>query len=68
MEERDEEYTQLVDGIYTKGKMICDKCPAEEMVGDMDTVGACDYFYRIGWRKPRKITYCPDCSKKYLKQ
>lgn len=58
---------QLYDAIISICSITCDKCNKTDSC-QVEYDYSMDHFYSEGWRRPRTLTYCPKCVKKYLKK
>ena len=58
---------QLYESCETTTGICCTKCRKHDMAIGDEFMG-CDKFFSKGWRATPNNTYCPECSKKYLKQ
>ena len=58
---------QLYNCIMSEHTIDCNKCGKSDSLMMTDDWGACDKFFKDGWRVTPSYCYCPDCAKKYLK-
>jgi len=57
----------LLESCITSTEISCTKCHTTNVLHNVDEFGAIDSFFEDGWKATPNHTYCPKCSKKYLK-
>ncbi len=60
--------SQLWESVIMEAHVQCTKCKRVARVSAIsDDYEAAQLFFSDGWRQTPNNTYCPKCSKKYLK-
>jgi len=68
MRSRQYNVDMLCDAIVSTQWINCDCCKNTAEVTGVPDYTAAEEFYKKGWRIPASLTFCPSCTKKYLKQ